>query len=135
MARAGINPKAYGELLKKAQPHPIRNREQYDQTIEQITALMRKGEEALSTEETALLEMLSVLVTKYDREHYQIKPSTPAETITFLMEQRSLKPRDLLDIFGTRGRVSEILSGKRSPSKEQAKRLAQFFHVSADLFI
>jgi len=38
-------------------------------------------------------------------------------------------------VLGTRGRVSEVLSGKRSISKEQAKRLASVFRVTADLFI
>jgi len=38
-------------------------------------------------------------------------------------------------VFGTRGRVSEALSGKRSISKEQAKKLASVFKVTADLFI
>jgi antitoxin component HigA of HigAB toxin-antitoxin module len=42
---------------------------------------------------------------------------------------------DLLPVLGTRGRVSEVLSGKRSISKEQAKRLAAGFMVTADLFI
>jgi len=43
--------------------------------------------------------------------------------------------KDLLPVFGTRGRVSEILSGKRFISKEQAKKLVAFFKVTADLFI
>ena len=43
--------------------------------------------------------------------------------------------KDLLPLFGTRGRVSEVLSGKRSISKEQAKKLASLFKVTADLFI
>ena len=40
---------------------------------------------------------------------------------------------DLLPIFATRGRLSEVLYGKRSISKEQAKKLAAFFRVTADL--
>jgi antitoxin component HigA of HigAB toxin-antitoxin module len=42
---------------------------------------------------------------------------------------------DLVQVLGTRGRVSEVLSGKRSISKELAKRLAAVFRVTADLFI
>ena len=40
-----------------------------------------------------------------------------------------------LSVFGTKGRVSEVVNGKRDISKEQAKKLAAFFHVSANLFI
>ena len=52
-----------------------------------------------------------------------------------LIETSGRTMKDLLPIFGTRGRVSEVLSGKRSISKKQAKKLAEFFKVSSDLFI
>jgi HTH-type transcriptional regulator/antitoxin HigA len=55
--------------------------------------------------------------------------------LSHLMETSGRTAKNLLPIFGTRGRVSEVLSGKRSISKEQAKRLGAFFKVSADLFI
>ena len=43
--------------------------------------------------------------------------------------------KDVWPLFGSKGVASEVLNGKRSISKAQAKRLAVFFHVSADLFI
>lgn len=46
-----------------------------------------------------------------------------------------MRPKDLLPVFGTRGRVSEVLNGKRAISKKQAKKLAALFKVTADLFI
>lgn len=52
-----------------------------------------------------------------------------------LMETSGRKAHDLLPILGTRGRISEVLSGKRSISKAQAKKLATFFKVSVELFI
>jgi HTH-type transcriptional regulator / antitoxin HigA len=51
------------------------------------------------------------------------------------MEQRHLEPHDLWPVLGSKSRVSEILSGKRGVSKAQAKKLARFFRVSADLLI
>jgi HTH-type transcriptional regulator/antitoxin HigA len=51
------------------------------------------------------------------------------------MESSGRNAKDLLTVFGTRGRVSEILNGKRAISKEQAKKLASLFKVSVDLFI
>jgi len=46
-----------------------------------------------------------------------------------------LKPGDLLPVVGSKSRVSEILSGKRTIGKEQAKRLAAFFRVGVGLFL
>jgi HTH-type transcriptional regulator/antitoxin HigA len=55
--------------------------------------------------------------------------------LTFLMEQRGLEPHDLWPVLGSKSRVSEILNGKREISKAQARKLAEFFHISVDLFI
>jgi HTH-type transcriptional regulator/antitoxin HigA len=57
------------------------------------------------------------------------------DLVAFLMEQRGLKPSALYPVLGTKSRVSEVLSGKRGISKEQAKKLAAFFHVGVELFI
>ncbi|MGO9258468.1 MAG: helix-turn-helix domain-containing protein [Bryobacteraceae bacterium] len=51
------------------------------------------------------------------------------------MEQRGLRPKNLWPILASKSRVSEILSGKRSISKAQAKKLAEFFGVPVNLFL
>ena len=55
--------------------------------------------------------------------------------VKFLMEQRGLRQTDLAPVLGSRAQVSDLVSGKRGISKDQAKRLAKFFRVSAELFI
>jgi HTH-type transcriptional regulator/antitoxin HigA len=55
--------------------------------------------------------------------------------LAYLMETSGRTAKDLLLVFGTRGRVSEVLSGKRSISKENAKKLATVFKVAVGLFI
>ena len=59
----------------------------------------------------------------------------PVGALRFVMEDRGLKPADLASVLGSRAKAYEILSGKRSISKEQAKRLGQFFRVSPAVFI
>ena len=51
------------------------------------------------------------------------------------MEQNDLQQVDLVKIFGSSGRVSEAVNGKREISKAQAKALGEFFKVSPELFI
>ena len=85
--------------------------------------------------ETALLDLLSLLIESFERKHYQIKKSEPRAILNELMAANRLKQSDLLSVFGTKGRVSEVVNGKRTISKEQAKKLAAFFHVSVELFI
>jgi antitoxin component HigA of HigAB toxin-antitoxin module len=38
-------------------------------------------------------------------------------------------------VFGSKGITSEVFHGKRSISKAQAKKLAEFFHVGVEVFI
>lgn len=135
MSAVAANPATYGRLLAKMRPQPIHNERDYARAIETITELMERGEDNLSPEETSLLEMISILVERYEQERYFIEPSKPGEVIEFLMDQRGLRQHDLAEVLGSKSHVSEILSGKREPSKEQARKLAAFFHVSAALFI
>lgn len=50
------------------------------------------------------------------------------------MEQHNLLQKDLVDVFGTRSIVSEVLSGKRKLNKDHIERLSARFHVSAEVF-
>ncbi len=130
-----LNPVAYGKLLAKVQPHAIKDEREYDRLVAEVGRLMERGDKNLSPEEVSLLEMMSILIEEYDRKHYPLSPSQPHQMLAFLMEQRDLEPHDLWPVLGSKSRVSEILSGKRAISKAQAKKLAEFFHVSVDLFI
>jgi HTH-type transcriptional regulator/antitoxin HigA len=81
-----------------------------------------------------VLDYLANQVEVYENEHFPIPEATPREVLLFLMDQHGLKQEDLADC-ASQSRISEILSGKRSISKETAKNLARRFHVHADLFI
>ena len=55
--------------------------------------------------------------------------------IAFLMEHKGLKQADLLPVFGSRSVASDVLNGKREPSKAHIRKLAEFFKVSPELFL
>ncbi|AMD01846.1 MULTISPECIES: helix-turn-helix domain-containing protein [Halomonas] len=75
------------------------------------------------TPEADELEVLSILVEKYEDAHYPIGPSDPIEAIKFRMEQQGLTQRDLEPYIGSSGRVSEVLNRKRKLSLRMIKRL------------
>ena len=129
-----FNPEKYGALLMMALPQVIESEEELERTEEIINRLLSKGEN-LSPEEEKLLDLLSDLIERYEDEHYPFPEVPPNEILKFLMEQQDLKQSDLLHIFGSSGITSEVVNGKRSISKAQAKKLAEFFKVSVELFI
>lgn len=130
---SGIDVKAYGRLLQKFVPKAIETEAENDAALAIVEGLMKKAR--LSHEETALLELLAQLIERFEERAYPMPDVEPAEALRELMEQNGLKAADLATEFGSRAKVSQVLSGKRSISKEQAKRLAARFHVSPAVFI
>lgn len=59
------------------------------------------------------LELLSLLVEKYEQEHYPVGAPNPIEAIMFRLDQRNLKQVDIAPLLGGKTRVSEIFNGKR----------------------
>ncbi len=98
----------------------IKNDRQLSEALERVNQLW--GAES-NTSERDELEVLSLLIEKYEEEHYPIPASDPIEAIKFLMEQNNLTRKDLQPFIGSMGRVSEILNRKRGLSLIMIKRL------------
>ena len=132
-AISGINEKKYGKLLAKTLPRVIADDEEFDRMVAQLEALSIP-ERQLSAEEDALATLLERLIADYD-DRFSLPEQPPHEMVKHLMEQRGLKQADLVSVLGSRAQVSDLVNGKRGISKAQAKKLAAYFGVSAELFI
>jgi HTH-type transcriptional regulator / antitoxin HigA len=133
-ARRRFDQRKYGRLLAQAAPAVIRNETECRRVEGEISKLLRKGDK-LTPEEERLLDLLSALVERYEDETEDFPDSPPYRVLRLLMEQNDLQQVDLVKIFGSSGRVSEVVNGKRGISKAQAKALGEFFKVSPELFI
>lgn len=129
-----INQEKYGKLLARVRPTVIRNEDENNRVLALVEQLMAKGD-SLTPEEGELLRLLGKLIADFEEEFYHLDDARPHEVLQELMDARRLKRSDLSDLFGSKGRASEVINGKRAISKAQAKALAEFFHVSAELFI
>lgn len=132
-AASRLNVPQYAELLKRFAPKVIESRKERKLAAEAIDELLAIGKR--TPEQSALLSLLATLVDQFERKEYPAAPIEPREALAFLLEENGLKAADLAEIMGGRSRVSEVLSGKREISREQAKKLAARFSVSAALFI
>lgn len=83
----------------------------------------------MGTPEGDELEVLALLIEKYEDEHYPMPPSDPVEAIKFRMDQQGLTPRDLEPYIGPSGRVSEVLNRKRPLSLRMIRRLHEGLHI------
>lgn len=128
-----IKDSVYAELLAKSLPRPIHSAADHTRLTQMLLVLDERDD--LSPEEEALAEVLTLLIEDYEEKNYPMPQVSPNESLNALMEERGLKHKDIWPILGNKGSATEILSGRRSISKAQAKRLAEFFHAPIDLFI
>jgi len=128
-----LNEKTYRQLLGQTLPHVIRTEQEYERLTNELVRL--DDRENPSPEESELAELLTLLIDEYEERRYPIRKSNPQQTLQHLMEARGLTQKDLWKVFGSKGIASEVFHGKRSVSKAQARKLAEFFHVNVELFI
>ena len=130
---AKLNRRKYVELLAEALPTVIASEEEYSRMVAIVDRLAVKREP--SVEEERLLELLSTLIEVYENEKYPIPDAPPHVMIQQFMLDRGLRQVDLVPVLGSQSLVSEVVNGKRKPSKIQVKNLGSFFGVSPELFI
>ena len=99
---------------------PIRSDLDLELALERIEALWGAKPGTAKGDE---LDVLMLLVERYEEERFPIPDSDPIEAIKFLMEQNDLSRLDLKPYIGARGRVSEVLNGKRNLTLPMIKRL------------
>ena len=81
------------------------------------------------------LEVLSILIEKYENEQLFIDHPDPIEAIGFRMDQMGYKPKDLANLIGYKSRVSEILHRKRKLTIEMIRILSKELNIPAELLI
>jgi HTH-type transcriptional regulator / antitoxin HigA len=81
------------------------------------------------------LEVLGILIDKYEQEHYPINFPDPIEAIKFRMEQMGYTQSDLARVVGLKSRASEILSKKRKLTLEMIRQLHQSLGIPTDVLI
>jgi HTH-type transcriptional regulator/antitoxin HigA len=87
------------------------------------------------TVEADELELLSMLIEKYEDSLYTIDLPDPIEAIKFRMEQMSYSQKDLAEIVGLKSRASEILNKKRKLTLEMIRNLHKALHIPTEILI
>jgi HTH-type transcriptional regulator / antitoxin HigA len=129
-----IDRRRYAMLLAEALPRVIES----DAELDRAVALLEKFDFAkrrLTVEQRTIQKLLAQLIQNYDDTRHALPRVEPREALAILMEQQGLRQTDLVSLVGSRGSISDILSGRRGISKAVAVRLAEHFHVSAELFL
>jgi HTH-type transcriptional regulator/antitoxin HigA len=114
------------------QIRPIRTEKDHELAVKWIEKLIGATPGSVEGDE---LEVLATLVDAYEAKNYTIDAPDPVTAIQFRMEQQGLSRKDLEPLIGSRARVSEILTRKRSLTLNMVRRVKSGLGISADLLI
>jgi len=114
------------------QVHPIRTDKDHELAVKRIEELIGAAPGSAEGDE---LDVLATLVDAYEAKHHAIDAPDPVTAIQFRMEQQGLSRKDLEPLIGSRARVSEILTRKRSLTLSMVRRVKSGLGISADLLI
>lgn len=89
----------------------------------------------IDTPEGDEAEVLSILIEKYEDEHYPIGMPDPIEAIKFRMEQMGMNQKDLAEVVGFTSRVSEILNRKRKLTLNMIRKLSTTLHIPTEVLV
>lgn len=110
----------------------IKTETDYNQALKRLEKIFHAP---ASSEEGDEAEILSILIEKYEDEHYPIDAPDPIEAIKFRMEQMGMENKDLAEIIGYKSRVSEIFSRKRKLNLKMIRKLHEKLKIPYESLI
>ena len=111
---------------------PIRNIDDYNEALERLELIFdaRPG-----TPEGDELEILTILIDKYEKDNFPIDLPDPIEAVKFRMEQLNMKQKDLAETIGFKSRVSEVLNKKRKLTLDMIRKLHEQLNIPTNILI
>ena len=111
----------------------IKTRSQYKEYSNKLEELVFSSSKSKDSKDE--IDLLTLLIEKWDEEHNTFKEVDPIKLLHSLMKDHHLKAKDLVDLLGiSKGYVSDILNYKKGLSKEVIRKLSKHFKVSQEAF-
>ena len=111
---------------------PIHTEQDYQRALRRLGKIF---DAKPGTREGDELEILSILIEKYEERHDPIDLPDPIEAIKFRMDQLGYKQSDLVRVIGLRSRVSEVLNRRRKLTLEMIRKLNRALHIPTDVLV
>jgi HTH-type transcriptional regulator/antitoxin HigA len=120
------------EMIERGAPHLIHSEEQlaaYTRALYQLTS-----EQNSTAAQSEAIELLTLLIERYEGELYSVPNASPAEVLRFLLDRHGLRQRDIAIELEGESVVSEVLAGKRKLNAAHIEQLSKRFSVSPAVF-
>lgn len=116
------------------EPKLIKTEVNYKQALAEVERLIAIDPEP-GTSEADRLDLLSMLVENYEKEHFIFNLPSPIDAINFRIEEQGLKQKDLIPYIGSKSKVSEVLSGKRPLTIQMIRALHEGLDIPAEVLL
>lgn len=111
----------------------IKTKVQYNKYCDALEALTNGGKKSKAIQDE--IELLTLLIEKYDEEHNTFYDADPIELLKYLMNEHKMKAVDLAKLLRvSEGLVSDMLHYKKGLSKETIRILSERFKLNQDAF-
>jgi HTH-type transcriptional regulator/antitoxin HigA len=120
------------EMIRRGAPRLIHSDAELVEYTDALFHLTAKADP--TPDEEAAIELITLLVERYESERYPLPEAEPADVLRFLLERNSLSQRDIAADFGSESTVSLILSGRRQLNRSHIAKLSRRFNVSPAVF-
>ena len=111
---------------------PIRSKKEYQAALAEVERLWDAPAKSAAADR---LDVLTMLVERYERQHFPIADPDPIEFLGHVMESRGLARKDMEAFIGPRGRVADIMNRTRPLTLEMIRRLADGLQLPAEVLI
>lgn len=111
---------------------PIRNKKEYNIALKRLEKIFNAKP---GTDEGDELEVLGMLIEKYEEKHFPIDLPDPIEAIKYRMEQMGYSQNDLANVVGLKSRASEILNRKRKLTLDMIRSIHEIMNIPTEVLI
>lgn len=111
---------------------PIKTKKEYKIAMARLEEIFDAKQ---STSEGDELEVLGILIEKYENEHFPIGLPDPVEAIKFRLEQMDYSQTDFANIIGLKSRSSEILNRKRKLTLPMIRVIHKKLQIPTDILV
>ena len=111
----------------------IKTDAQYNRYCDALEALVDSGKKTKAVQDE--IELLTLLIEKYDADHNSFDDADPIELLKSLMKEHKMKAVDLSNLLDvSEGLVSDMLNYKKGLSKETIRILSERFKLNQEAF-
>lgn len=110
----------------------IKSESEYQKALKRLEELF---DAPIGTPESNEADLWALVIEDYESKHHVIDAPDPIQAIRIRMEEMQLKQNDLIPIFGSKSRISEVLNRKRKLTLNMIRQLHEKLNLSFELLV